>query len=166
MFLPVKMGELWPSCGRVVPSIGRVVPSIGRVVAELSEFLGELLGEIVKFRQLAQKRLGGHLCLGGSVRPFLLSKTAFFEENPRKNTQNHPKPPRNHPKTTQNYEKCTSEHQFLFFSDFLGFRVRKCQKGGYTGSLSVADNPQKYTQGPQKAAKTTHFHLGTPAEVG
>ena len=65
MFLPVKMGELWPSCGRVVPSIGRVVPSIGRVVAELSEFLGELLGEIVKFRQLAQKRLGGHLCLGG-----------------------------------------------------------------------------------------------------
>ena len=58
MFLPVKMGELWPSCGRVVPSIGRVV-------AELSEFLGELLGEIVKFRQLAQKRLGGHLCLRG-----------------------------------------------------------------------------------------------------
>ena len=34
-------------------------------MAELSEFLGELLGEIVKFRQLAQKRLGGHLCLGG-----------------------------------------------------------------------------------------------------
>ena len=67
MFLPVKMGELWPSCGRVVPSIGRVVPSIGRVVAELSEFLGELLGEIVKFRQLAQKRLGGHLCLGGRI---------------------------------------------------------------------------------------------------
>ena len=67
MFLPVKMGELWPSCGRVVPSIGRVVPSIGRVVAELSEFLGELLGEIVKFRQLAQKRLGGHLCLEGGV---------------------------------------------------------------------------------------------------
>ena len=60
MFLPVKMGELWPSCGRVVPSIGRVV-------AELSEFLGELLGEIVKFRQLAQKRLGGHLCLGGRI---------------------------------------------------------------------------------------------------
>ena len=78
MFLPVKMGELWASCGRVVPSIGRVVPSIGRVVAELSEFLGELLGEIVKFRQLAQKRLGGHLCLGGVKRGKQIEKNEFL----------------------------------------------------------------------------------------
>ena len=64
MFLPVKMGELWPSCGRVVPSIGRVV--------------AELLGEIVKFRQLAQKRLGGHLCLGGGKTPIFLRHFDFF----------------------------------------------------------------------------------------
>ena len=49
------VAELWPSCAEYRASCGRVV-----------RVLGELLGEIVKFRQLAQKRLGGHLCLGGS----------------------------------------------------------------------------------------------------
>ena len=48
------VAELWPSCAEYRASCGRVV-----------RVLGELLGEIVKFRQLAQKRLGGHLCLGG-----------------------------------------------------------------------------------------------------
>ena len=100
MFLPVKMGELWPSCGRVVPSIGRVVPSIGRVVAELSEFLGELLGEIVKFRQLAQKRLGGHLCLGGVTRggqctfSGFLNSTRSAVSDP---TSHYPRSPRKRP---------------------------------------------------------------------
>ena len=111
---------------------------------------------------------GGGGGVGGSVRPFLLSKTAFFEENPRKNTQNHPKPPRNHPKTTQNYEKCTSEHQFLFFSDFLGFRVRKCQKGGYTGSLSVADtytSPKIHPRTP-KSCKNHTFPPRDPSGGG
>ena len=37
--------------------------SIGRVV----RVLGELFGKIVEFGQLAQKRLGRHLCLVGGV---------------------------------------------------------------------------------------------------
>ena len=118
MFLPVKMGELWPSCGRVVPSIGRVV-------AELSEFLGELLGEIVKFRQLAQKRLGGHLCLGGGKTPIFLRHFDFFGL-PRKVRTNHPSyPPRNgsetpcdpkiHAKGDSEYEKMQKNSEKVAF---------------------------------------------------
>ena len=55
------VAELWPSCAEYRASCAEYRASCGRVV----RVLGELLGEIVKFRQLAQKRLGGHLCLGG-----------------------------------------------------------------------------------------------------
>ena len=55
--------ELWSSCAEYRASCAEYRASCGRVV----RVLGELLGEIVMFGQLAQKRLGGHLCLGGSV---------------------------------------------------------------------------------------------------
>ena len=61
MFLPVKMGELWPSCAEYRASCAEYRASCGRVV----RVLGELFGKIVEFGQLAQKRLGRHLCLGG-----------------------------------------------------------------------------------------------------
>ena len=51
------VAELWPSCAEYRASCAEYRASCGRVV----RVLGELLGEIVKFRQLAQKRLGGHL---------------------------------------------------------------------------------------------------------
>ena len=138
MFLPVKMGELWPSCGRVVPSIGRVVPSIGRVVAELSEFLGELLGEIVKFRQLAQKRLGGHLCLGGGgggrgydsshfgwdqthgkfIWHYLaISKATAGEKHPQSGSQG-ACGPKNDPEATPEYKKMEKNSEKTAFFTF------------------------------------------------
>ena len=55
------VAELWSSCAEYRASCAEYRASCGRV----ARVLGELLGEIVKFRQLAQKRLGGHLCLGG-----------------------------------------------------------------------------------------------------
>ena len=73
MFLPVKMGELWPSCAEYRASCAEYRASCGRVV----RVLGELLGEIVKFRQLAQKRLGGHLCLGGPTPNRLVYKISY-----------------------------------------------------------------------------------------
>ena len=51
------VAELWPSCAEYRASCVRVV-----------RVLGELLGEIVKFGQLAQKRLAGHLCGPGYPR--------------------------------------------------------------------------------------------------
>ena len=65
------VAELWPSCAEYRASCAEYRASCGRVV----RVLGELLGEIVKFRQLAQKRLGGHLCLGGGG-PSILQCTA------------------------------------------------------------------------------------------
>ena len=55
------VAELWSSCAEYRASCAEYRASCGRVV----RVLGELFGKIVEFGQLAQKRLGRHLCLGG-----------------------------------------------------------------------------------------------------
>ena len=55
------VAELWASCAEYRASCAEYRASCGRVV----RVLGELFGKIVEFGQLAQKRLGRHLCLGG-----------------------------------------------------------------------------------------------------
>ena len=70
------VAELWPSCAEYRASCAEYRASCGRVV----RVLGELLGEIVKFRQLAQKRLGGHLCLGDTT-PAILAGTKRTENS-------------------------------------------------------------------------------------
>ena len=74
------VAELWSSCAEYRASCAEYRASCGRVV----RVLGELLGEIVKFRQLAQKRLGGHLWLGGVGTPSRgpLFKLPFSRKSP------------------------------------------------------------------------------------
>ena len=93
------VAELWSSCAEYRASCAEYRASCGRV----ARVLGELLGEIVKFRQLAQKRLGGHLCLGeghctlnlsiNAIFPILILRTAEVPEN-------YTKPPRGPKKRT------------------------------------------------------------------
>ena len=65
------VAELWASCAEYRASCGRVV-----------RVLGELFGKIVEFGQLAQKRLGRHLCLGGGDKNRLRFLSGCVNERP------------------------------------------------------------------------------------
>ena len=83
------VAELWASCAEYRASCGRVV-----------RVLGELFGKIVEFGQLAQKRLGRHLCLGGVTRggqcifSGFLNSTRSAVSDP---TSHYPRPPGKRP---------------------------------------------------------------------
>ena len=115
------VAELWSSCAEYRASCAEYRASCGRVV----RVLGELFGKIVEFGQLAQKRLGRHLCLGGGKTPIFLRHFDFFGL-PRKVRTNHPSyPPRNgsetpcdpkiHAKGDSEYEKMQKNSEKVAF---------------------------------------------------